>query len=470
MRIPYGKGIELYGKSPPVIQRTVGIFLSPLSRSVMLGSGFHAFLQELRRTQWYTPQKLKEYQERRLRALIKHAYQNVPYYHKLFKENGITSDDVKTIQDLKKIPILTKNDLRKNFKDLIALNASTYKFGLNSTSGSTGKPVLFYLDQQNREIEYASTWRQREWAGVNLNDKIACFRAFRAMKGTDYKSGKPLWKYNALSKEIEFNIFPIDQNSLKKQVDKLKKYSPRLIQGYPSTISLISKYILDNNIKGISPVAIQTSSESLGTRREIIEKAFGCKIYDWYGQSEYAASAGQCPAGNYHVTESGIMEIIRDGETVASGELGEIIGTRLYNFSMPLIRYQITDICRCSNDICTCGRGIPIIKSIEGRLADSMLTSDRRLVTGMALEHYLKHDMLHFTSNFEYIHLIQETESNILIQIVAKKTLSLEEEKAIRNSLNRLLGHMEITFEYLTTIPKNPKWRFSESRLNIKLF
>ena len=176
MRIPYGIGLELYKQSPYLVQRCSNFFLGPIPRSFMLGSGFCAFLQELRRSQWYEPQKLRKYQEVRLRALIKHAYQKVPFYHRLFKQENIAPNDIKTVEDLRKIPILSKNDLRNHFRELIASNAPAYKYGISSTSGSTGKPVTFYLDQQNREIEYAAKWRQREWADVNINDKIASFR------------------------------------------------------------------------------------------------------------------------------------------------------------------------------------------------------------------------------------------------------------------------------------------------------
>lgn len=222
MRIPYSKGIEIYGNSSLLIQSVLGFFLAPIPRSVMLGSGFHIKLQELYKTQWYNPQKLEKYQENRLRALIKHAYQKVPYYNRMFKERKIGPDDIKTIKDLRKLPILTKDDLRNHFSEFIAINAGNYKFGIGHTSGSTGKPTSFYLDQQNREMEYALKWRQRAWANIGLNGKIATFRPFRGLRGVNFHSGNPPWRFNPLSKEFEFNIFGINNATLEKHVQKLK--------------------------------------------------------------------------------------------------------------------------------------------------------------------------------------------------------------------------------------------------------
>lgn len=470
MRIPYGKGIEIYGNSPPSLQKFLGFFLTPLPRSAILGSGFYAHLKELRRTQWYEPEKLRKYQESRLKALIRHAYQNVPYYRRLFKERNIVVDDIKTTEDLEKIPILTKEDLRNHFEDLIAVNAKEYKYGTASTSGSTGKPVTFYLDQQNREVEYAAKWRQREWANVNLTDRIASFRPFRGMRGIDFKSGKPAWKFNALSKELEFNIFGLNKETLGKHVEKLRKFNPKLIEGFPSTIELLAKYIIDQKIHGISPLAVQTSSESLSTRRAVIEDAFQCNILDWYGQSEYVVSAGECPEGNYHITESGIMEFIRDGKQVSNGEIGELVGTRLYNYSMPLIRYRTTDIGSYSDEKCNCGRGLQLLRSLEGRVSDSILATDGRIVTGPSFEHYWKNVISPYAKHLDYVHIIQRSDKSILIKMVKEEGYSDEETAAIWRGLVLLLGpKIQIEFEELDSVPIERKWRFTESELHVCL-
>lgn len=471
-KIPYSKGIEIYNKSPPLVQDIFALFTKPIPRSVILGSGFHAFFRELNRTQWYKPDELKRFQEGRLRALIRHAYNNVPYYHRIFKEKNIKPDDIKSIEDLKKLPLLTKEDIRNNFNSLVAINAKNYYFGKSSTSGSTGKPLKFYLDQQNREIEYATKWRQLSWGNIDFNAKIAAFIAFRGnLAWINFRSSKHHWKFNALSKQLIFNVFGINKKSLKMYVNRLMKFNPQLIEGYPSSIELLAKYILEHNIKEILPTAIQTSSETLSrNQRTIIEEAFNCKVYDWYSQSEYVVAAGECTKGNYHIVESGIMEFIKDGEQVSEGELGEIIGTGLYNYSMPFIRYTITDIGRYSNEKCSCGRGLPILQSFEGRVSDSILTPDGKILGGVSFEHYWKVQISIFTPNVEYVHIIQKTKNRILIELVKKEGYSDKETQAIIKGLTRLLGpEINIEFNNLDSIPIRRKWRFTESELKPSL-
>lgn len=471
-RIPYGSGLKIYNESPPLLQNLFVVLTMPIPRSLMLGSGFHTFFQELDRTQWYRPDRLIRFQESRLRALIRHAYDNVPYYHRILKVRKMRPDDIRTKEDLAKLPILTKEDVNNHFGELIAVNAKDYRCGRGKTSGSTGKPLAFYLDQQNREMEYASLWRQRRWANVEFSGRIASLAGFRGnLRWINLQNGEPCWKFNALSKELEFNIFGLNQATLSRQIERLRKFRPHLIEGYPTPIAMFAEYILEHNLKGISPEAVQTSSETLSARhRNVIEEAFGCKLYDWYGQSEYVVSAGQCSEGNYHIAESGIMELIKDGEQVGEGEVGEVIGTRLYNYSMPFIRYRTTDLAKHSSENCSCGRGLPILRSLEGRVFDSIVASDGSLLTGVSIEYYYHNQISDLTPNVEHVHIIQEARNRVVVEMVRKDGYSDFETEVILRGLKSLLGpDMQIEFRSLDSIPTGKKWRFTESKLNIGL-
>lgn len=451
------------------MQDIFALFTRSIPRSVILGSVFHVFFKELNKTQWYKPERLKGFQESKLRALVKHAYHNVPYYHEMLKKRNIRPEDVKTSEDLRKLPILTKEDIRNHFSQLISVNAKDYKYGIGKTSGTTVKPLTFLLDQQNREMEYASEWRQRVWANINFGAKIATFTA--GLGWRKFEQGKPCWKFNALSKELEFNILGMDKNILEMYVEELKRFQPDLIEGYPSAIQLLAMYILDHNVNCIFPRAIRTSSETLlDSQRSVIEEAFRCKVYDWYGQSEYVVSAGQCSEGNYHIVESGIIELIRDGEQVGEDEVGEIVGTGLYNYSMPFIRYRIGDVGKYSEEKCNCGRGLPIIRSLEGRVSDTIITPNGKLLSATSFLNYWKHRISPHTPNVDYVHIIQKSKRKLLIEMVKKKHYSEEETQTILRELRALLGsEVEIEFKDLDSIPIGRKWRFAESELNMSL-
>lgn len=469
MKIPYSKGIQVYSNSPFWIQDIYALFIRPIPRSIILGPGFISFFNKLNKKQWYKLTHIKKIKEKYLKNLIKHAYDNVPYYHKIFKEKNLFPDDIKSLKHLKKIPILTKNIVRNKFNELISINSKNFNYGLSSTSGSTGKKLTFLLDQQNREIEYASKWRQRYWGNIFLNNRIVNFRGNLGWR--NFKPGKPYFKLNALTKELEFNILGMDRNIIEIYIEKLKKYKPDLIEGYPSALQLLGNFIIEYNVKNITPKAIQTSSETLSnSQRDIIEYAFNCKLFDYYSQSEYVVAAGTCPNKNYHIYESGIMEFIKDGETVGEGEIGEIIGTSLFNYSMPFIRYRLGDIGKYSDEKCNCGRGLETIYSLEGRLSDSIITPDGKIFTGMSFEHFWKHKINPYIPNIEYVHIIQKSKNNILIEMVQKKPYQNEDQNFILNELKILLGSdINIDFKNIDKIPVRTKWRFTESKLNINL-
>lgn len=467
IRLPYGKGIEIYYKSPLWLKDIFAMCTSLIPRSSMLGQGFHDFFRELDKTQWLEPGELKKHQEKRLRALIKHAYFNVPYYHRIFRENNIDYEDIKTLEDLNKIPFLTKDDIRTHYSELIAVNAADYKYGAGHTSGSTGKPLSFLLDQQNREIEYAAVWRQLKWAGVGINAKVATFRGDLV---NEAGNKSVLWRHNSLSKELVFNCFLLNDEYIEKFIKKLNSYNPDLIKGYPSSLYLIATYMESHGITSITPLAIQTSSELLTTtQRELIQEQFKCEIFDWYGHSEYAISAGECESHNgHHINvESGIIEFLKNNEYVGTEELGEITATGLYNYSMPLIRYKTSDIGSYSDELCNCGRKLPILKSLEGRISDVISTNDGKVISGMAFEHYWKHKIAPQTPNVEYVHVIQKTKTKLLIEMVKSQNHSENENEVILSKLSLLLGdNIKIEFRDLGEIPTGNKWRFTTSEIS----
>lgn len=468
--IPYNKGLIMYNKAPPYMKNYMGLLTKPIPRSIMVGSNFHYFSKELDDTQWYKPEELKKLQVKRLRALIKHAYINVPYYRRVFSENKISYEDIKTIEDLRKLPILTKEDIRTHFNELISIDAEKYNYGLAKTSGSTDKPLEFLLDQQNREMEYASIFRQLKWAGIDINSKIATFRG--DLSRDNPNSNKPvLWRYHALSKELVFNTLNMEDKVLKKYLEKLIKFKPHLIKGYPSSLYVLAQYMEEHGIYSVKPTAIQTSSEVLSPQqRELIEEYFQCKIFDWYGQSEYVISCGECiEHTGFHINvESGILEFLDNNEQVENGDIGEMTATGFFNYSMPFIRYNLGDLGCYSDEMCDCGRGSSIVKSFDGRTVDIINTPDGKKISGPAFERYWKDRISYHLQNIEYAQVIQKSKEKILVYIVTKDTLSQEDTMLIITELRKILSEeMNIEVEELESIPTGKKHRFTRSYLSI---
>ncbi len=463
VKFSYASGFNIYKKSPQYMQDIIGTLLKPLPRSLMLGRGFHEKLQFLAQSEKWNYGQLVEFQEKKLRHLVQHAYKNVPYYHEIFRINDLHPMNIRKIDDLKKLQILTKENIRSNTSKLTAVNYKEFKPGLAYTSGSTGKRLEFYLDQQNREIEYASIWRQAFWSGIrDTNVKIATFRGDLVF---EYGKTNKLYKYHGLSKELVFNTYTLDKESIKIMVEKLNEYQPEIIKGFPHSLYIIARYIDEQDIElKIRPSIIQTSSEQLTLQMsEKIEQAFCSKIFDWYSQSEYVISIGQCEKGMYHqIMETGILEVAED-------EYGyeRIYGTGLWNYSMPFIKYEVGDIIKIGKG-CECKRDLLTIESLEGRIDDMIITSCGNVISGAGFDHYWKHRILNRLKEIpEYVHFLQEKTDKIVIDIYSENLFN-DDENIIVEELKLLFGNnTEFIFRYLDKLPITKKWRFVESKVKI---
>lgn len=453
---------SIYNNSPYYLQNVAVSAYGYYYRKKSLNKDVHNYLNELEKTQWYNKLDLEKYQNKKLKLLIKHAYENVPYYHKIFRDNKITPDDIKTKDDLVRLPYLTKDDIRRNFHDLIAKNYRINQLQLVHTSGTTGSPLEFYWDNNVQIIENAFIRRHWGWAGFGINDTRITLRGNVIVPLSQNK--KPFWRCNLPEKQIFFSSFHMTNMTLRHYVDKIKEISPKAIQGYPSAIYTLAKYMFENDI--IIPVdLIFTSSEPIyNFQKDLIEKQFQGKIYDLYGLSERTVAAGQCSEGNYHIfSEYGIVELSKDTEIVLDNGSGEIVATGLNNYGMPLIRYKTGDITKITEDSCECGRHLSLMEPIETRLRDMIVTGDGLILPPATLSLAFKNRI-----NIEKSQIVQESRNKLKIKIIKRPGYSETDTNLLFNELHSILGpNMDIEFEYVNDIPltKTGKYRWIISKI-----
>ncbi|MCM1990511.1 phenylacetate--CoA ligase family protein [Oceanirhabdus seepicola] len=342
------------------------------------GRKFKLISKTLEESQYYSKQELQNYQDKHLRKIISHSYNNVPYYKNLFDQIKLKPSDISTQEDLWKVPILTKKDVKENFKQLKAVNASKFLLNEGHTSGTTGTPAHFYRDLYSINFENAIVWRQWQWSKINIGDKmIVC----RGNKVKIKEEKNIFWEQNFIQKQLFLSSYYLSDKNLKYYVQAIKKYGPRSLQAYPSTAYVIAKYLQKNNDK-IKLNAVFTSSEPIYEfQRRIIEKYFQCKVWDFYGLAERVVSASECKYHNgLHINEEySVTEIIDDKGQQA--QEGFLVGTTLHNYAMPLIRYVTDDYTRINNRKCLCGREHRIIEPIETRKEDMIITKSGGFVS-----------------------------------------------------------------------------------------
>ena len=419
----------------------------PLSDIVRRTHSINCF-HELEKTQWLSPAQLEEMQQKKLHALLVHAYKSVPYYREIFNEIKLKPEDIKSIDDLLELPFLTKEIIIKNPNDILSSVDSGNKIKYWSGGTTTNEPLISYKDKNTLSYALGAAYRGWGWGGYRLGDRYAML----------WRSPDTTRAYNKFHKRTENIIrrnmflpsFDMSEETLFKHVRKLKKYKPKVIRASPSAAYILAKFMGQEGIDGIGPNAILTTAEKLyDFQREVIESQFGCEIFDGYGSNEIRSIAFECEEHNgYHISaENAIIEFIKNGEHVAPGELGEIVITDLNNYAMPFIRYKVGDVGMPSDEICSCGRGLPLMKSIEGRLTNFVITPDGRLLSSSFFVDLFKD--FGFIKQFQ---VIQETKNNVIIKIVGEP----KNEGGNKNLLNYIqenIKDMNIVIDYVEWIP-----------------
>jgi len=387
------------------------------------------YLKKVQEQQWMKPKELEKLQNKKLRAIIKHAFKFVPYYRRKWKTAGIREDDIKVVEDLKKLPTITRKEVVKNYNQFIALNyKKTYRFGRvvrRYTSGTSGTPFRTIFDERAYDYSEAVYLRALLAVGYNPRKPLACY-----------------W-YEPFEKKI-YNQFGFMNKiyipcsiSEEEQLEIIQNMNPEYIYYYPSILYSIAKKMVQRDIS-LNPKAVITHAEILSKKmRRIIQMAFNSPVFDEYGANEFNRIAWECKEREgYHVdSDSVIMEILKEGEKIFSDETGSVVLTGLENFILPLIRYEIGDMATPTDGICSCGRGLPLIKSIEGRSEDLIILNSgktfvpKRIIDTLAdIPEIYKFRVSYKGNNRFFIDLVLLYQSDRIFDKIEKRLKNLFKE------------------------------------------
>jgi len=426
------------------------------------------FLQE---SQWWSREKLEEYQMQQLEKLLKHAYEKVPYYKRIFDERNLKPKDIQDFDDLRKLPYLTKEIIQDNLEALVARNYPKSKLQYSTTGGSTGIPMGFYHERGvSSQKEWAFMVTQWNRVGYEIGDKRVVLRGnivHLANKGN-------FWEYNPVDRQLILSSYHMTDENLPRYIEKIREYAPKFIHAYPSVITILARFMKENSITAFeSVIAILCGSENIyEPQRRLLEDGFKCRVYSWYGHTEQAVLAGECEKSRYYhiFPEYGIVELIgKDGKPVTQeSEMGEIIATGLNNFAFPFIRYRTADLGVHTSQKCTCGRNYPLLKKVEGRLQDLVVTKDERLISLTSLI-FAQH--FEAFSRIKEMQLVQERAGKLLVKIVNASQYSDSDEQEILSKMQRAVSRrLDISFAYVDHIPrtKSGKYGFLIQKLPIE--
>jgi len=448
---------DIYDLSPPFVQTILLNGYAVKAHMERYGKKFQKALQELRCNEWLSYESLLEYQHSKLQCLIKHAYDSVPYYRRIMDERKLKPDDIKTANDLVKLPVLTRDDVKKNTHEFISARFKRQELIPGHTSGTTGSPLEFFWDQNTCVYNNAADWRQKNWAGLRYGDRHA------VLLGRMIVSAKtrtpPFWRMNFLHNQLWLSSFHMSQENLPLYVEKLEKWKPKVIEGYPSTVYILAKY-LESQKKKLPLTAVLTSSETLfPIQRKTIEKSFECRVFDFYGLAERVIFATECDKheGHHLNMDYGITEILDNkAESVKKGQTGWLVGTSLHNYAMPFIRYKSNDVSVIRTKKCSCGREFPLMDDVTTKAEDIVVTKDGRYVSPSVLTHPFK--PLH---NIKMSQIIQEDVDRIRIKIVKGPGYNDKDTEILLSAFcDRVGPEMTVRVEFVDSIERTDAGKF----------
>ena len=390
-------------------------------------------LYNARKSLWQSTSDLKEIQQKKLRSLVEHAYATVPFYHRKFKDAGITPGDIRNYSDLKKIPLLSKNELKAAGNSILSRKVTAKNCVLHQTSGSTGIPLKIYFTKKDNTVADISYERVRRENGYNPFKDV-----FLEITGSSFLPSDRMWYHKLfLRRWYKLNIL----QPVSTQVSGIQKINPDVIWGYPSAIQSICNSLKLQGIHGINPKIVFTASEILSDQtRQFIENFLGTTVLDVYGSHETGCLAWECreQSGYHTCMDTNIVEFLdENNQHIESDESGRVIVTNLHSYAMPIIRYELGDSATPADTSCSCGRGGYMIKSINGRNDDFLKLPGDRMLSPMTIIR-LMHRYDESVSQFK---LIQERNDKFTLCFIAvpgfDKPLFCE---MLENDLKNLLG------------------------------
>jgi phenylacetate-CoA ligase len=420
-----------------------------------------AVRKQLEESQWWSHDRLEALQLERLRDLLIQAQIQVPYYRQLFASLEFDAKMVTSLDDLQRLPLLTKAIIRQNQEQLKAEN--TKYLARFNTGGSSGEPLIFFIGNERVSHDVAAKWRATRWWNVDIGDpEIVVWGSPIELTSQD----RVRQIRDRLLRTRLLPAFEMNEANLDGFVETIRTTKPAMLFGYPSSLSLIARHAEKRGIAmnklGIK-VAFVTSERLYDHQRDDITRVFGCPVANGYGGRDAGFIAHQCPQGGMHLTaEDIIVEIVdKDGKSLPKGQAGEVVVTHLATGEFPFIRYRTGDVAVLSTKSCACGRGLPMLDEIQGRTTDFVVAADGTIMHGLAVVYPIR-DIPGIAS----FRVVQETLLHVVVQIVTNDNCGPEVETLISTGIKARLGQsVEVDILRVSEIPreKSGKYRYVQS-------
>lgn len=403
----------------------------------------------LKKSQWWPRDRLLAFQWDQLHSLLAHAFHSVPYYQKKYAKAGICLEDIKTREDFARLPLLTRADVNSHREELCS-RAYHGKFLPHATGGSTGVPTRFYRTIESYDWRTAASDRVYSWTGCRSGERATYLWGAPVGDLSRWQAAKTELHHFLLRHQV-FNTFSQTEEMWREIFARTAKYKPELIVGYVSSLNEFSRFLRKTGCQLPTAKAVIAAAEPLDEHtRNQIGGGIGAPVFNTYGCREFMSIAGECEQHNgLHINSENIL--VETTRPSAQGP-SEILITDLHNYGMPFIRYSIGDVGMLDDSECACGRGLPKLASVSGRVLDVLRTADGRVVTGEIFPHLLKE-----VPEIAEYQVEQKSIDRIQISVVLSGGISEKSLQLLDMEFKKVLGaHTKIDLKKVDKIPKLP--------------
>jgi phenylacetate-CoA ligase len=450
--------MAVYGSLPAPLKNVAASLRGWSLRRWRYGPDTERLVEEALERESWAPSRWKVWQEERIAVLLRRAAKRVPYYREQWAERRRAGDRA-SVENLQNWPILTKETIRTEPRKFLADDAEPRKMFRDYTSGTTGTPLTLFLSRETVHRWYALfECRVRNWNDVGRRDRWAILGGQLVTPVARKKP--PFWVWNAASRQLYLSSYHLAPRNIPAYLDAIRRYRVSYVLGYASSLYSIAQVALERGMSVPSlRVAISNAEPFFRHQRDAVCEAFGCPARDTYGMAEIVCAASECASGSLHGwPEVGVVEVLgeRTEEAVAGGETGRLICTGLLNPDMPLVRYETGDRGSLPEETgsCPCGRRLPLMRPVEGRSDDVLLTRDGRPVG--RLDPVFKSQV-----GIREAQIIQEALERVRVKVVPAEGFDSTHVRGLTRALQDVLGaDMAVVVETVEAIPRTRAGKF----------
>jgi len=423
-----------------------------------------AYLDNYRRDQWLSRERIATLQWERLQRLLEHCYREVPYYRTRWRELGIAPKDIRNLDDYAKLPVLTKADIRAHFDEL---KADSWRDRLlyKATGGSTGEPMRFGYTRESNDRRTAVMWRGYEWAGSRMGRRTLFLWGGAVGDPTRAHQLKDRIYNTVFSRRI-LNSFAMTEANMADYADAIDRYRPDIIVAYVGPLVQLAQWLNATGRKIWRPQAIIGGAEALHEfQRDQIQQAFMAPAFNTYGCREFMLIAAECEQRDgLHINSDHLLVELRTPHGAAGdGQTSEVVITDLFNDGMPFVRYANGDMATASTGHCACGRGLPLVTRVDGRVLDAIRTASGHVLPGEFFPHMLKD-----VPGLQRFQLVQRSLDRLDLSIVRGDGFDEASLAYIHREVDKVLGDsVQLHCHFVDDIPltRSGKLRVTVSEL-----